>query len=152
MNLTFQMEPWSGVEEDFKLLWPGQWKELALDQAEVPYDPDWSRYAKLDSDGLLKIVTARDGRKLVGWHVGMVGTHPHYKTTIFAMQDMYYVVPEYRRMPTIGMRLFLEMEDAMKRLGVKEIVGNTKLHLDRSAFFERLGYVKTAICYRKILI
>ena len=54
-------------------------------------------------------------------------------------------------MPTVGLRMFQAREDEMRRLGVKEMVGNTKLHLDRSAFFERMGWKKTAICYRKVL-
>jgi L-amino acid N-acyltransferase YncA len=151
MDLSFQSEPWSAVVDDFRRLWPTQWTEMALDQEAIAYDPDWERYAELDRLGYLKIVTARDGKKLVGWHMSTVSSHPHYKSSLFAMQDLYYVLPEYRRMPTVGMRLFMAMEDEMRRLGVKEMVGNTKVHLDRSPLFEHLGWEKTAICYRKVL-
>ena len=145
MNLSFQIDPWAAVTADFQRLWPLQWEEMALDHNEIRYDPDWERYAELDRLGYLKIATARDEGRLVGWHVSTVSSHPHYRSSLFAMQDLYYVLPEYRRMPTVGLRLFQAMEDEMRRLGVKEMVGNTKLHLDRSAFFE------TAICYRKVL-
>lgn len=151
VNLTFQSERWPEIFDELQRLVPIQWREIALDQQEIPLDPDWQRYAEWDRTGNLAITTVRDNGVLAGWHISMIGLHPHYQTTLFGMQDLYYVLPEYRRFPTVGMRLFMAMEDAMRKHGVKEIIGNTKAHFDKSPLFERLGWRRTGIIYSKVL-
>lgn len=152
MNLSFQVEKWSLVVEELKPLIVIQHAEIALDKDIIPLDPDWERYASWDALGALVIVTVRDGTRMVGWHWSLKGFHPHYKSTLFGMQDLYYLLPEYRSMPTIGLRMFMTMEKAMKEMGVVALIGNTKEHLDRSPLFMRLGWRRTGTLFTKVLI
>jgi hypothetical protein len=151
VNLSFQFEGWTAVADDIRDLCKIQYAEIALFRELTPLDPDWQLYFEWAKARRLKVFTVRDSGKLVGWHLSLVGPHPHYKTTLFGMQDLYYVLPEYRAMPTIGLRLFGEMEDGMRQLGVKRLIGNTKVHVDKSPLFEHLGWQKTGLIYEKVL-
>lgn len=150
MSLTYQSERWPAVEAEIRALVPLQWAEIALDQDEIPLDPDWERYQKADEAGQLHFTTVRDAGRLVGWYINLLTTHPHYKTTLFAFLDIYYILPEYR-LPQVGLRLFTEMEEAMRAHGVVEMVSITKFHLNVSPLFDRLHWRKTGIAYTKIL-
>lgn len=150
MNLTFQQEQWPDVSRELKALVAIQWQEIALDKEEIPLDPDWSLYDRAHQKGIVNITTIRDGERLVGWYVNLVQAHPHYKTTLFGFLDLYYVLPAYR-LPTVGMRLFGEMEKAMRALGVKELISITKMHHNIAPVFDRLGWRETGITYTKIL-
>lgn len=149
--ITVQCEPWHEVVDDLKPLIAIQYEELALDREEIPLDPDWAHYQILSWDGVLATITARNDGKLIAWHVSIVTRHPHYQSTLVAMQDLYYVLPQFRADVTLGLRLFRCMEDEMLKRGVKLMIGNTKCHLDRSPMFDRLGWRKTAITYSKVL-
>lgn len=148
--LTFQTERWPSVVEEIKPLLYLNWCETALDHAEIPLDPDFERYAKADIDGSLHITTARIGASLVGYFVLFVVRHPHYKSTLFALMDAYFLEQEHRRGPN-GIRLFLEAESALRARGVREIIANSKVSHDMSAIFERLNWRRTAIAYTKLL-
>lgn len=151
MIIRTQYEAWSDVVKDLKPLVALQYAEIALDQEDIQLDPNWSHYSALAQEGMLATITARCGNCLVGWHVSVVTRHPHYQSTLVAMQDLYYVLPQFRADVTLGLRLFRCMEDEMLKRGVKLMIGNTKCHLDRSPMFDRLGWRKTAITYSKVL-
>ena len=148
--LTFQQEHWPDFVEEIKPLLSLQWGEIALDHDEIPLDPDWERYADADAKGQLKTTTVRDGKKLVGWYASIVTPHPHYKSTLFAFLDLYYILPKYRTAIN-GMRLFVEMEKSMRALGVKEMISITKMHHNVAPLFERLGWRETGITFTKVL-
>lgn len=151
MNLTFQQETFARVFDEIRDLSKRQYSEIALFQDATPLDPNWNLYFDWQNNGRLKVFTVRDGDKLVGWHISMFGPHPHYQTTKFGMQDLYYVLPEYRSMPTIALRLFLEMEQGMRDAGAVRLIGNTKLHFDKSPLFQYLGWRKTGVIYEKVI-
>ncbi len=94
----------SGLEE----LQHAHWREVAVDQNEIPLSVDWKRYEELEQKGLLFALGMRDGSKLVGYNAFYVVPHLHYSTTIFAFNDVIYVAPEYRGLD--GVRLILEAE------------------------------------------
>ena len=68
-----------------------------------------------------------------------VQRHIRYRDTVYAQEDLYYVVPEYRRQG-IAKRLFEEAEKVLKTRGVDYIFATTKTYLDRSGLLEQSGY------------
>lgn len=150
MNLVYQAETWPDVVEEITPLLKLQWEELALDKEDIPYDPDWDRYSRLHKEGIFKITTVRDNRKLVGWYFTFVCPHLHYKSSIFAFVDVYYLLPEYRK-GSIGVKLFTEMESQMRELGVIEMISISKNHIDTSSLFDRLKWRFTGKTYTKVL-
>lgn len=149
--ITFSAEQWDTVERELKSYAIAQWQEMSTDQDLFHIDMDWDLYRALDSIGKLLTCTARDESRLVGWHLSVIGPHPHYRSTVFGLQDTYYVLPEYRSDPMTGIRLFMFMEEESRRRGALKLVGNTKSYLDKSPLFERLKWRKEGLIYTKVI-
>ena len=79
--LKYQQEFLSQVELDIQYLIELHWSEIALNQDNIKLNPDWSEYHSLEEHGKLKIFTARDNDRLVGYFVVIVGNNIHTKTT-----------------------------------------------------------------------
>lgn len=123
-------------------LWELHWQEIALDRQKVKLEPDVHTFEVLESLGQLVIVTVRDDGKLVGYHVSLVRSHLHYKSSLTAYVDMYFLHPDYRG-GMAGYKMFKFVESALKLRGVERIYSGTKLHKDMGRLFDRLGYKET---------
>lgn len=150
IHLAACVECFSDALPEMREHLPRHWAELALDKDRVKLDPDWDRYARLDADGQMCIVTLRAQGKLVGYCWMIVGTELHYRTTLTAVMDIFYILPEYRgRMG--GVRLFRAVEAELKRRGVARMYVGSKLHRDSSRLFKALGYREVEAWFSKMV-
>lgn len=85
--------------------------------ADLQYDLDLPQYKSLNSNYALIIVTARDGAKLVGYHISLVTHHMHFANILFGFDNAMVVDREYRG----------------KGLGAKLVKHSEKVWLDRGA-------------------
>lgn len=136
--ITYNVEDYLAVEPELKAIYPEHYEELTVSK-NFPLDPDYERYARLSTSGILKLITCRDDNNLVGYVIMIVGPALHYKTCIVAHEDIYYLKKEYRKGRT-GIKLFNFVEEEMKKIGVDRIVMGTKIYSDNSKLFEYLGY------------
>ncbi len=153
MAIKYAVEKWAHVLPDMEAILVQHWQEIALGHDKVPLDIARDRYQDLCDSGSLHIVTARDDGVLIGYHVAIVSGHLHYLSTLHAMTDVYYILPEYRVGRT-GIRLFQFIEKEMRSLGVKKLYTGCKLHTanGRSGkLFEYLGYKPTETIYTKYI-
>lgn len=150
--VLFQLEPWATYAPDAEALWPLHWQEVALTQAEIPLDMDVERYAALDAAGILHIVTGRDQGRLIAYHTSLIMGHLHYKSSLHAFVDLYWVHPLWRR-GTIALRLFGAAHRSLKARGVVKVQSGTKLHsgLDMSRLFTYMGYAHVEKTFTKLL-
>jgi GNAT superfamily N-acetyltransferase len=146
------VEPYSDqLVEEIKPLIQMHYDEIALHKEVIPLDPDWDRYAAIDSTGNLLIVTARTNeQELIGYAVFFITPHIHYKSTIVAHNDILYLHPEYRRGRT-GIRLLKDSETACRHLGVDKILWHIKFAKDFRHILYRFGYCDEDAIVGKIL-
>ena len=137
--LTAQIENMTERLEDLKPFFPLHWAELALNQKQVPLDPQYDVYLAKDAAGEMMLVTLRKAGELVGYFVGFVGPALHYKTCLTLTVDIFWVKPECRGEGG-GVILFKAVEAEAKRRGVQRCFFGSKLHKDASWLFEKLGY------------
>lgn len=137
--LRYGEEDYLKVLPELKELYPAHWEELSVTKERYPLDPDYETYERLARDGILHVITAREGGLLAGYVMAMVIPNLHYRTCRMAVEDVYYLRPSHRKGYT-GIRLFQAFERRMRELGVNRIVITTKVHLDNSRLFEYLGY------------
>jgi GNAT superfamily N-acetyltransferase len=137
--MRFAVESFSDIRDEIMPLWQRHYDEIAEDQERVPLDPDWDKYDRLAVMGALQIVTARTVGQLVGYAFVVVDTHLHYRTTLFAVFDLYYVAPEHRGGRT-ALRLFQAVERHLASLGVVKAIANTKLAHDHGRLFQFMGW------------
>lgn len=147
---SYAVERWATVKREMLPLLTRHWREVALNQADVPLDIDHARYQELDEAEALHIVTVRRHGLLIGYHVAIISTHLHYASTLHGITDVYWIAPECRHGVT-AMRMFQAVERELKTLGVRKLFTATKLHLDQGPLFERLGYKPVERLYAKII-
>lgn len=148
--ITYQVERWGACVAELRELWLAHWAEVAMNKDTIPLDPWEEAYEQLDALDQLQVLTVRDAGALVGYHISIVRMHLHYRGTLHAYTDVYYLKPEARQ-GSVGVRLFREVERHLRERGVQKMFTGTKLSLDMGRIFERLGWVETERLYTKYI-
>jgi GNAT superfamily N-acetyltransferase len=127
------------------------WKEVAVYQDDVPLDVDVDRYRQLEEMDRLHIVTCRDDGKLVGYCVTFINNHLHYKSTVFALNDIIYLSPEYRR-AGVAYEMVTFVEECLKaRWDVKVLTLHMKTAIPFESLAEACGFNKVEYIYSKVV-
>lgn len=148
--LNFQVEFWPDCKDELIPLVPLHWKEVANNQDCIPLDLYLEEYKRLDDLGMLHIITARSEGKLIGYNIFVIKGHLHYKSSLTAHNDMYFLHPDYRK-GFNGINFFKFSDLYLKNFGVQRVIMATKEKLNKGKIFERLGYKAVDIIYSKIL-
>jgi GNAT superfamily N-acetyltransferase len=148
--ISFQVEPYEVCIKEIDACLERHWHEIALDHVAVPLAKDEAGYQTLADAGALHIVTVRQDGILVGYIAGIVKAHLHYVTTLHAFTDVFWLRPDLRK-GGIGIKLFREYERTLIRRGVIKVFIASKVHLDMSKIFERLGWTRTEVVYSKVI-
>ena len=150
MMVTFQRESWRDIFEEIQPFLPIHYKELAVDQNDVPLDPNWQFYNDQCDSGVLICFTARDEGKLIGYNLSFVRGHIHYQSTLTAHNDIYYLSKAYRKHGN-GRNFFSAWMVELKRMGVVRVLLGTKLHEDHRQLFKHLGFQEADTILTKVL-
>jgi GNAT superfamily N-acetyltransferase len=94
-------------------------------------------------------ITCRIDGELVGWIGFWVHPHIRHKSYLVAIEDWYYLKPEYRRRGW-GKKMFENAEGALKAGGVKRIMVSCKTYQDYTPLLEGLGYINYEKNFTKI--
>lgn len=129
------------------------WEALALERDVIPLDVDWDRYLALAATGQLCVTTARFDGLLVGYILNLVSGHLHYRSTLHAHMDAYWLDPAYRGGLEV-IRWFRLNEEHLRSLGVRKVTGSEKLHYLNGRvglIFQRLGFRPVERTWSKVL-
>lgn len=149
--IKYQQEFLSNIpKKEYLHLIEAHWSEIALNKSTVPLDPDFDKYYQLEDSGVLKVFTVRDEGILVGYFSVFVFPHIHYKSTVFAQNDVIYISPDYRKGFT-AIKLIKFAENCLREDGVDVLQINTKAHKDFSLILERLNFSLNDKVYGKYL-
>jgi len=148
--INFQQEFVQQFEKDCQELLRLHWEEIALNKGKIKLNPDWSSYYSCEEKGSLKIFTARDSGKLVGYFVVFIGYNPHYKDHLFATNDVIYLHSDFRKGLT-GVKLIRFAEKCLKEDGVSVLSINTKVHQPFDIIMKRLKFNLIERVYSKYL-
>ncbi len=150
MTVSYQQEFTATIASEMKKLVEDHWEEIALNKERIRLNPDWDGYVRLEESGILKCFTARDGQVLVGYFIVFCRPHIHYMDHVFAVNDVIYLRPDYRRGRT-GIGLIRFAERCLADDGVSVLLINTKAHRPFDAVLERLGFSLTERVYGKYI-
>ena len=103
-----------------------------------------------DESDSLHVVTVRKTSELVGYHVSIVRPHLHYKSSLSAFTDIYFVLQEHRKNMT-GYRLFQFVEKTLRERGVERMFTGTKLSLDMGKLFLHQGWTEVERHFSKYI-
>ncbi len=148
--ITFAIESFTENLPELKVILPLHYEELALDKDKVPLSPQYDVYEARENAGELIYITARKKGELIGYFIGFITPGLHYSTCLTCIMDIFYIHPEYRGLD-FGFKLFNFVEKELLRRGVDRWFVGSKVHLDASWLFERLGFERTEITYSKYI-
>lgn len=138
--------------EELKVFFPAHYDELALNQDEVPLDPQYDEYLRRDAAGMVLFVALRDAGEIIGYYVGFVAPGLHYRTCLTLTTDIFYLSPAHRTgHPGPALKLFREVEREARRRGVNRWFVGSKTHRDASRLFEHLKFDRVEVHYTKML-
>lgn len=141
--ITFQVEKFRDCFTEAIPLLEAHYEEIATNKEKKILDPDIERYHTLEDCGMLRIFTARDEGKLIGYFVSMVMPHLHYSSCIYAMNDILYVDPEYRG-TTLAYRLFKgAIKDLKENSNTDVMMIHMKVKHPFKGLLTKLGFEQT---------
>lgn len=149
--IKFARERLQDVSSEIAPLLDKHWEEIAVNKDKIKLCPDWGRYRELDESGNIAIYTVRDDGKLVGYFVLFVMRNIHYSEHLFAVNDIIFIDPDYRRGMT-AIKFLKWCEKDLANSGVSVVVVNSKEHQPFGKVLERIGYNFTERVYTKALI
>jgi len=148
--ITAHVESFEQTLPELLPLLPIHYAELALNQDQVPLDPQYDLYIERERLGQVLMVTLREGGTLVGYFIGFVAPGLHYKSCLTCTMDIFYVHPD-KRGGRAGITLFKAVEAELNRRGAKRWLVGSKCHMDASWLFEHLGFERIEVYYSKML-
>lgn len=137
--MNFRRERAHDVFEEMKPLFQKHWEEISF-YKDIPLDPDFSTYLKMEDAGVLRVFTAReDDGTLVGYQVYFIKHNLHYKSSLQALQDIIFIDPSKRGM--FGAKFIFWAEEQLKSYGVQLVCQHLKVATPKTIeLFKRLGY------------
>jgi GNAT superfamily N-acetyltransferase len=146
---TYAIENLHTSYADAQRLTEMHFEEIAANKDVIKLNPDMDSYEEAEERHNLHIVTCRKEGILIGYHLSFIRPHLHYKDSLTAYTDLFFIHPEYRR-GRVGLNLFKYAENTLWQRGVQRIYMPTKLKLDVGVLFERLGYSAIERVYTKV--
>ncbi len=147
--MRFARESLSQVRGEVGPLLEAHWTEIAH-YTDIALNPDWEFYELMDGDGRLRIFTARDDGKLVGYACFFVGPNRHYKQSIQAVQDVIFLHPAYRG-ARLGAGLILFADEQCRSENIQVIYHHIKAAHDFGPLLVNCGYGLVDLIYAKRL-
>lgn len=77
-------------------LFKEHYKEVHLFPDEIPFNPCYVTYERLEELGAIETFIVKWGDEIVGYAIFTVNYNPHYQDHIYAVNDVIFVKPEHR--------------------------------------------------------
>ena len=148
--MQFQQEFLATCFDEAKWLFELHYAEIALNQDVLKLNPDTEQYEDAEKFGALRIFTARDDGKLVGYFAVLVTRSMHYADHIYATNDVIFLHPDHRKGYTAS-NLIKFAAECLAQDGVSMLFVNTKLHRPFDILLRRLGFDHVENVYSKRL-
>ncbi len=141
-------EPFSRWHAEAAPLFRAHWEEVGTFKDAIALDVDATGIVALERAGMWRAWTVRADAALIGYCCVFVAPSLHYRTHHFAMVDVIYLDPAYRRGRT-GLLLIRMMEAGVA--DVSKIIFHVKIEHDFGRLLARCGYVCTEKNYEKLV-
>lgn len=149
-GMVFQAERLEDIVDEIHPLHEAHFQETEKHRMGFGLDIDYDQYIAHERRGELIQFTCRDEEtgKLVG-NIRMFVNESLHTGTLYATEDTFYVLPEYRR-GFAALRFWQFMEDCVKSIGVREIRTDSKVLNKVHKLNEYCGYTLVAQRYVKV--
>lgn len=147
-SIQFAREKFVDVYPETLPLAIQHYHEIAWNKEKIPLDVDVEKYTLLDEQGILFCFSARDQGNLIGYAFFIVAPHPHYKSTVFASNDVIFIKKQYRGR-RLGEDFISFCTNDLVAFGVQVMAIRIKDCLDWSSLAESIGFESVESTYLK---
>ena len=91
--VTYASESFIAVQGELEQIIPLHYDEIARDKDVIKLDPDWSSYHASERAGQLHMMVCRRNGLMIGYVIGFVRPHLHYRKSLTFICDIFYVLP-----------------------------------------------------------
>ena len=149
INFTVKEELASDIWDEIQPLLNKHWQEIGHYKS-IPLDPDKNVYLALEEKKMSRVYVARkeDGA-MIGYAVYFINHHPHHQSSLQAVSDIVYIVPECRG--GVGTLLIKSCNERLAAEGVEVIYYHVHAPHNFGPMLERMGYDLEDFVYSKHL-
>lgn len=148
-GIYYQQEGAGRAVEEALPLFEQHYGEIAR-YKDIPLDIDFEYYQAIEALGQLRVFSARDCGRLIGYVVYVVRRHPHYKGHVFAFQDVLFVHPDHRN-SMVFPRLMKLAKERLAAEGASVEIQHVKVYADFGGALLRMGFEKVEDLYMRRL-
>jgi GNAT superfamily N-acetyltransferase len=148
-GIYYQQEGAGRAVEEALPLFEEHYREIAR-YKDIPLDIDFEYYAAIEALGQLRVFSARDCGRLIGYIVYVVRRHPHYKSHVFAFQDVLFIHPDHRS-SMVFPRLMKMAKERLAAEGAHVEIQHVKVYADFGGALLRMGFEKVEDLYMRRL-
>lgn len=146
--MNYSQESYASIIGEIKPLLEEHYQEIAT-YKDIPLEPDWDMYQKLEEMSILNIFSARlEDNTLVGYAIYLVRPHIHYKSCVIAQQDILFITKEHRGQ---GMIFIMWCDEQLRKMGVNMTIQHMKASHNFGKMLERIGYDLMDLIYTRRL-
>lgn len=149
MGVSIQEERFSDIVAELPALFVAHDTEIHKEPEALPLDVDWLGYMMSEAQGVLHVLTVRDGKDLVGYCFLFISKSLQTSVTTSAT-DIVYLKPEYREGWT-GFKIYKAAKELSRRLGAKKLYLGEHGADTYERLFSRLGAKKVETLYAVLL-
>lgn len=103
----------------------------------VPLEIDWGVYEAAEARGTLYCYSARLAHELAGCAAYVVGPHLHYKDSLQALQEVFFVLPQHA---SAELEFLAYCDRELGKLRVQATYAHSRTVMPMDPVLERLGY------------
>lgn len=144
--MNYQAEAFAYAMDEMRPLIEQHYLEIAHYQ-DIALDPHWHFYC---TSPAVRLFTARDDGRLVGYAIFFVSQNKHYMQSMQAVQDILFVHPDHRG-GLAGARLIRFCDAQLRDVGCQVVYQHVKSAHNFGPLLERLGYELVDLIYAKRL-
>jgi GNAT superfamily N-acetyltransferase len=143
--MVFAIERLSDILAEVRELWKEHFAETEAYRHSLGYNPNEEAFLGYERQGMFRLYTAREGKRLVG-QVGFLVYKSRHTQTMTAAEDFFYVRPEVRGKGVATGLLRFALQD-LRDDGIPQATVTDKLDDDARRVFEKLGFKMVARQY-----
>ena len=145
-DLTFQQETVEEVIDDIKPLVEQHHQESSF-ISDLPLDPNFDNYFRLEENKVLRVYTARKSGQLVGYAIYIVMNSTYHRTILEATQSLIFIPKEHRG---FGSSFLKWITEELEAEGVDLVYAHISLSSRTpSALMLRHGFELSDLVYMK---
>lgn len=113
---------------------------------DLPFDPDFDRYVRIERSGGLMFMTVRKESQVVGCSIYFIDEEIFQRGIVSATQSLVYIDKEHRG---IGYKFIKFCDDILKERGVNSVWRQASCKFDISSIYKRMGYEFVETSFRR---